>query len=213
MKLYLSSQKLGLRPDLLVSLVGDNKRVVVISNALDDKAIEHRNDRTKKELDLMESIGFIPEELDLRKYFGKKKELRKLLKTKSLVWIRGGNTFLLSRAFHASGFDKIIKSMVKKNKIVFGGYSAALLIASKSLLGTNIVDDINSIPEDYPKTKRLKSLNFLNFYLIPHYDSKQEWATNVKNHVNYLRKNKRKVVTLCDGEVYFCNNMKGVIVK
>ena len=85
MKLYLSSQKLGLRPDLLVSLVGDNKRVVVISNALDDKAIEHRNDRTKKELDLMESIGFIPEELDLRKYFGKKKELRKLLKTKSLV--------------------------------------------------------------------------------------------------------------------------------
>lgn len=213
MKLYLSSQKLGLRPDLLINLVGENKNVAIIANALDDMPIEHRKDRIKKEKELMKNLGFIPEEIDLRKFFKNKKDLKKLLKTKSLVWIRGGNTFLLSRSFQASGFDRIIRKLVKKNKIVYGGYSAALLIAGKDLCGTDYVDDINSIPPDYPKIKKLKSLKLLNFYLIPHYDSNEEWAKNVREHTNYLRKNNKAVVTLCDGEVYYCEKKKGCIKK
>lgn len=212
MKLYISSQKLGRRTDLLVDLVGDNKNVVVIANALDDKSISHRKNRVNQEKELMKSIGFAPEELDLRQYINKQKELELLLKTKSLVWIRGGNTFLLSRIFEATGFDKIIVKLVKENKIVYGGYSAAALIASKGLLGTDIVDDINSIPIDYPKMSNLRSLKLLQFYLIPHFGCQEVWAKNVVKQRNYLINKNEKVVTMCDGEVYYCNGKKGYIV-
>lgn len=214
MKLYLSSQKLGNRTDLLLKLVGDNKKVAVIVNALDDQSSYHRLDRLKRECEMLEGIGLIPEELDLRKYFGNPKDLEIFLEDKSLVWIRGGNTFLLSRAFSISGFNKIIKSLIKKEKIVFGGYSAAVLMASETLLGAELVDDIYSVPESYPVNKQpLDSLNLLNFYLIPHFGSHDVWAKNVNMHIDYLKRNGKKVVTMCDGEIYYCNGDKGRIVK
>jgi len=215
MKLYLSSQKLGNHPELLLKLIDDNnKQVAVVGNALDDMPIKYRNNRIEKEFDMMKSIGLIPEELDLRKYFGKSKKLKKYIKTKSLIWIRGGNTFILSRSFQLSGFNKIFSKFVKENQIAFGGYSAALLIACKDLYGVEIVDDINSIPKNYPKkAQKFLSLNLLNFYLIPHFDSKEYWAFNVKNHIEYLTKNGKEVITLCDGEVYYCDGDKGRVVK
>jgi dipeptidase E len=215
MKLYLSSQKLGRHPELLLKLLDyNNMNVAIIANALDDMPIEHRNSRLEKEFNMLKSIGLNPEELDLRKYFGKTKELKKYIETKSLIWIRGGNTFILSRSFQASGFDKVFKKLLIKNKIAFGGYSAALLISGKDLFGAELVDDISSIPNGYPLTKKkLTSLKLFDFYLIPHFESKEKWAINVKSHVNYLRINGKKVITLCDGEVYYSNMEKREIIK
>ena len=214
MKLYLSSQKLGNYTEKILELVGNNKNIVVIANALDDKEEEYRQGRLKKEFDMLRNIGLNPVELDLRKYFGKEEELMVLLKSKSLVWIRGGNTFILSRAVTASGFNKVIIPLIKNNEIVYAGYSAAILLANKDLLGTELVDDPNIIPLEYPKSKgTYKSLNILDFYLIPHYNSSEEWAVNVKEHVKYLKSKNEKVVTLNDGEVYYCNGKKGRILN
>ena len=214
MKLYLSSQKLGLFPNMLKNLVGDNLNVVVIANALDDQTEEYRNDRVKKEFQMLKLVGLNPEELDLRDYFGKGEQLRKYLKTKSLIWIRGGNTFILSRAINASGFDKEILPLIKDGTIAYGGYSASLLLASKDLLGTEIVDDPYSVPNGYPKSDcNFESLHLLDFYLIPHFNNTDEWAKNIRKHVEYLLNNKKKVVTLNDGEVYYCNGKKGKILK
>lgn len=214
MKLYLSSQKLGNYPEKLLELVDNNRNVVVIANALDDKEEEYRNGRLKKEFDMLNSIGLIPTELDLRDYFEKTDKLHEFLKSKSLVWIRGGNTFILSRAVKASGFDKVIKSMLENNEIVYGGYSAALLLANKDLLGTELVDDPNKIPLNYPSSnENYESLKILDFYLIPHFSSSEEWAINVKKHVKFLESKNKKVITLCDGEVYYCNGKKGRILN
>lgn len=214
MKLYLSSQKLGNRTDLLLKLVENNKNVLVIANAIDDKELEYRNDRVNKEINLLKSIGLYPKELDLRKYYYKnsKKELKKILDQNSLVWVRGGSTFLLSNAFKLSGFDKILKKYIKSNKIVYGGYSAGVIMANKDLCGVGIVDDIDETLNCKKNTK-YKSLKLLSFYIIPHYDSKESWALNVKKHVEFLNKKKKTVVTLSDGEVYIFEKGKGKIEK
>jgi dipeptidase E len=51
------------------------------------------------------NLGFKPEELDLRNYFEKSKELAKKLSEFGLFWVIGGNTFLLRRAFAQSSID------------------------------------------------------------------------------------------------------------
>lgn len=214
MKLYLSSQRLGNHSNKILELVGENKNVVVIANALDDKSQKHRDDRVNKEKIMLKSIGLNPEELDLRNFFGKGRELGEYIKSKSLIWIRGGNVFILRRAMMACEFDKYVLPLIKQGKIAFGGYSAGTIIACRDLFASEMVDDIYSVPDDYPVDfLETKGLNLLNFYLIPHWDSTEDWAKNIKSYGAYLKSKNRKVVTICDGEVYYSNNDIPVILK
>lgn len=213
MKLYLSSQKIGNFPDKLINLLGNNKNVVVIANALDDKTPEYRSLRVKKEIEMLKGIGLNPIELDLRNYFGNSNGLKEFVSNKSLIWIRGGNVFILRRAMEASNFDKKILPLIKNGDIAYGGYSAGVIIACKDLWASEIVDDIYCVPEDYPcMNTPSKGLGLIDFYLVPHYDSTEDWAKNVKKYVNYLKEKNKKILTLCDGEVYYCyDNERGVL--
>ena len=100
MKLYLSSYRLGNHADKLKELVDKpNAKVAVCVNTLDSAPDEVRNDVVlKREIEDMQNLGFTPEELDLRKYFGKPGIVEKL-EQYDLIWLSGGNAFLLAKAF------------------------------------------------------------------------------------------------------------------
>lgn len=215
MKLYLSSQKLGNYHQKLLDLLGENKNVAIVANALDDKTPEHRKIRVNKEFDLMKSIGLNPFELDLRDYFANPDKLKEFIEDKSLIWVRGGNVFILRRAMEAAKFDEIVLPKIKNGSIAYGGYSAGVIIVCKDLWASEIIDDIYSVPLDYPCVETSsKALGLLNFYLVPHYNSLEEWAKDVPKYVKHLKDKNKKFLTLCDGEVYYFNNsMKGVLLK
>lgn len=215
MKLYLSSQRLGNYSEKLIELLGGNNKVVVIANALDDKSVKHRLSRVNREFEMLKEIGLEPVELDLRKYFESSTGLKDFVKDKSLIWIRGGNVFILRRAMEASNFDTEILPLIKNGMIAYGGYSAALIIACKDLWASEMIDDIYSVPNNYPVSMTpSKGLGLLDFYLVPHFDSTEDWAKNVRKYVEYLQEKKKKYLILCDGEVYYCNEqVKGVLKR
>ena len=113
MKLYLSSYHLGNNPEKLTELIGNNKKIAVIANSRD---YEDREEKTKLEFHNLIQLGLLPEELDLRDYFGKQKDLSKKINNYGAVWVLGGNTFILRRAMAQSGFDEILKQKNKDNK-------------------------------------------------------------------------------------------------
>jgi dipeptidase E len=96
LRLYLSSFDLGSRPDELVALARGAKRAVVVVNALDNRP-EGRARWLKMQTEKLVGLGFSATELDLRDYFGKADALEKLLTEIDVVWINGGNTFILRR--------------------------------------------------------------------------------------------------------------------
>lgn len=108
MRLYLSSYKLGNKPEAMLPLIGDNKRTAIIANAQDSKLADSRVERVQQEIDNLTALGLEPEELDLRDYFGKKTELNEALKGFGYIWVRGGNVFLLRKAYKQSGFDSLL---------------------------------------------------------------------------------------------------------
>ena len=206
MKLYLSSQKLGNHTEQLLKMCGDNKDVAVVVNALDDRPLAHRMDRAHQEIVSLQNIGLNPVELDLRDYFGHASELGDFLSTKSLVWIRGGSTFILRRAMIESGFDEVVVPMILDDQLIYGGYSAALLAAGPSLYGTELVDDASSLPVGYSSFPNpTAGLELVDFFLIPHEGADTAWAKNIINHVNLLRSENYHVITLTDGSVYIKN--------
>lgn len=203
MKLYLSSQKFGSRVEQLISLCGENKEVAIIANGLDDKPHIYRKNRVEIEIEGLKSIGFKPEELDLRDYFNDPEGMEIFLSKKSMVWVRGGSAFVLNRAMTQSGFSSIGVEMIKSSKLVYAGYSAALIVASKSLSGTEMVDDPSVIPSGYSKeTDPFIGLGLVDFYLIPHIDSAEDWAKKIPLCTEKLRERNLNVITLKDGEVY-----------
>src|SRR5688572_25755543 len=93
MHLYLSSFLLGEETEALVSIARARK-AVVIANALDNVA-SVRKEHSQTQLDELRRLGFDAGELDLRAYFGAPQQLSKRLADVGLVWVTGGNAFLL----------------------------------------------------------------------------------------------------------------------
>lgn len=204
MRLYLSSFKIGNQPQRLVELVGPSKNAVVILNALDYKP-ESRTKFLGSEMEMLRGLGFEVEELDLRKYFGKEKELEDLLRQKDLVWINGGNTFLLRRAMKQSGFDQVITKLLKEDAIVYSGFSAACCVLHKDLHGIEITDDPNTTLEGYDKEIIWEGLGLVDFAMVVHYDSDHSEGEMANEEVEYYKKNNVPYKTLRDGEVIIIN--------
>lgn len=212
MRLYLSSFKIGNYPEKLVELVGSGKNAVVIMNALDHKP-DSRDKFLISEIKTLTNLGFNVEELDLRKYFGKEMELEELLKQKDLVWINGGNTFLLRRAMKQSGFDTVIIKLIKENAIVYAGFSAACCVLHKDLDGIELTDDPNTISEGYDKEIVWDGLSLVDFAMVVHYDSDHSESEMANEEIEYYKKNNIPYKTLRDGEVIIINDDTLEIVK
>jgi len=205
MRLYLSSYKLGNHPEKIKHLVGLNMHVGIISNASDSDSKTKRVLRIENNSKYLKTLGFTSEEIDLRKYFGKPNILKKKLLKFGLVWVRGGNIFLLQRAFEQSGFNVIIKELLNNDALVYMGESAGSVITGPSLKGLNIVDNPEDVPKGYSKQFSLRGLNLINFMIAPHYKSNHPESSSVDKLVKYFKDKKIVYKTLKDGEVIIIN--------
>lgn len=202
MKFYLSSYRLGDDPQKLVSLVGENKKVAVIPNAMDIPVEpEVRQAGVQREVDDMKKLGFEPEVVDLKNYFGKPEELKRKMSEFGLVWVRGGNTFVLRRAYKESGMDEWVISQKDNKEMVYAGYSAGVCILSPSLKGLEIVDDPKVVIEGYKAETVWKGLGVVDFAIAPHYQSPHPKSEAVSRSVEYFVKNGIEFKPLHDGEV------------
>ncbi len=207
MRLYLSSYKLGDHPELLFDLAGENKRVGIIFNAGDFDTKEERTARLEKNVKNLKSLGFTVEEIDLKKYFGKTSLLKDFLLTFGIIFVKGGNVFLLKRAFEQSGFDKLICEMLNKDLVVYAGESAGAVIMGPSLVGLDIVDDAEVIPPGYVAQFSMDGLNLINCVIVPHYKSDHPESPSIDKLVDYFNKKKITYKTLKDGEVIIINGL------
>lgn len=203
MKLYLSSYRLGNYTDKLKELVGKpNAKVAVCVNALDATPDEVRNGVVlKREIEDMQSLGFTPEELDLREYFGKSGIVEKLQQY-DLIWLSGGNVFLLAKAFKQSSFADVFEQLVKTEKIVYAGYSAAFCVLNDSLKGVELVDDKDAQAEGYEPDEIWQGIGLIDFYPIVHFRSNHHESDAVEKEYEFVVSNNIPHKTFKDGDVY-----------
>jgi dipeptidase E len=199
MRLYLSSYDLGNDPDALLTLTGTARRAAVILNALDNRP-DARAHWGKDQTDKLVRLGCEARELDLRDHFGATESLDKILRDTDLVWINGGNTFILRRAMRQSGFDALIKGALARDAIVYAGFSAGTVIAFDSLRGLELVDDPNEVPAGYPMDTVWDGLGLIPFAIAVHFKSGHRESDLVDRTVAFYRANRIPYRTLRDGE-------------
>ncbi|HEY7355739.1 MAG TPA: Type 1 glutamine amidotransferase-like domain-containing protein [Ktedonobacterales bacterium] len=201
MRLYLSSSSLGNQPQALLPLVGDGRRVAVIANALDGSAHSTRAEGVASEVEHLCRLGFDAREVDLRQYFGNSQRLAQALAPFHLLWVRGGNAFVLRRACQLSGFDALLKQLLAEDVVAYGGNSAGVCLLAPSLRGVELVDDPSHAPEGYPAAIIWEGLGVLPYMVVPHYRSDPPaFAAAIEEIVYYYIEHHLLFKALRDGE-------------
>ena len=201
MKLYLSSYHFCKEPERLAALAAKNKRVAVVRNALDQYTDSERLAKgLERELIDLRNIGLSPESLDLRQFFGKSEELERHLSGFGYVWVTGGNSFVLRRAFAQSGLDTILKRKLTEGDFVYSGYSAGSCVVTPTLEGIHLADQPEIVPNGYLSDVIWLGLNFVPFCIAPHYRSDHFESKLIEKSVEYFIENKIPFIALHDGE-------------
>lgn len=210
MRLFLSSQDLGNYADVAFKMCGPGKKVACILNAQDDVSSEERTDKLTRKRAMFEEAGFSFQELDLRNYFSKQTKLKPILKDFDFIWVNGGNTFILRRAMQASGFDTLIKELLAKDQIMYGGSSAGSCVCAPSLRGIDVGDrpHPDAVPDNYPNKEIIwDGLNLVPFMIVPHCD--QDWFRESANEsIKALEALGIEHIPLNDGEVVIIKDGK-----
>ncbi|MFO0971226.1 MAG: Type 1 glutamine amidotransferase-like domain-containing protein [Candidatus Saccharimonadales bacterium] len=168
--------------------------------------------RLEDEIKGLAALGFMAEQLDLRNYFDNG-NLAEVLKNYDMVWITGGNTFILAKAFRQSGFDKVFEDLVASGQLVYGGYSAAFCVLAKSLHGIELVDDKDAEVESYESGEVWEGLGVIDFHPIVHFRSNHHESDDVEKEYEYVVKNKIPHKTFKDGDVYLVNGDQKTVLS
>jgi dipeptidase E len=203
MKFYLSSYKIGNEVNRLKLIIpANNKKTAYISNALDfSNDVERRRQSEQSDIEQLKDLGLDIELLDLRNYFNKKRKLEKKIVQFGLIWVRGGNVFVLRQAMKLSGFDIILKNMINKDDVLYGGYSAGVCVLAPNLKGMELVDDPNIKPYDNQSETIWDGLGIIDYSIVPHYKSDHLESEKANKVVECMTKNKIPFKALRDGEV------------
>ena len=203
MRLYLSSERLGERAGALLAML-NGSRVAVIANGYDGSSAMARDIYRTEVYDPMaefQALGLEPSEVDLRAHFGDAPSLRQRLKSYDLVWVMGGNSFVLRRAMKQSGFDNVVRDLLDINAIAYGGYAAGAVVAGPNLRGLELMDDPFELPEGYDEPLVWSGLGLTPFAIVPHYRSRHPEAASAEKVVSYMRARRTRYRALSDGEV------------
>lgn len=203
MRLYLSSYRIGDRAGSLLALLGSGKRAAIIENALDGFSAQARDIYRREAYDPVHelaSLGIAGTPLDLRDHFGDPEGLRARLEGYDMVWVTGGNAFVLRRAMKQSGFDDVIVDMLDSDEIVYGGFSAGAVVAAPSLEGIHLMDDPDETPAGYDGEVVWDGLGLIDHAIVPHYRSPHPESAAADRAARHLCNRGLRYRALRDGE-------------
>lgn len=203
MQLYLSSYRWGDDASQLGALAAGGV-AVVIANALDyTDDVARKDAATTRELGELTALGFSARELDLRSHFGRPAALREQLADVALIWVMGGNAFLLRRAMKYSGLDDYLSER-RGDALVYGGYSAGAIVVTPTLRGIERVDSPDVLAEGYDPAVVWDGVGLVPYSLAPHYESAHPESERMDAVVDYFVTHQMAFRTLRDGEVIVC---------
>ncbi|PBC78944.1 dipeptidase E [Streptomyces sp. TLI_235] len=214
MRLYLSSFRIGNRPDELLRLLGEGRRTALIINADDYKDTEARAASLKREVEELESVGLQPFEVDLREYFGRPEALAEVLSGVDLVYVRGGSAFVLRRAFVSSGADDVIRRLLAEDAFVYAGYSAGPCMLGPTLRGIDgEIDNPDLVPDGYQDTVMdWDCLGVLPYVIAPHYKSDHPESAEIDRSIGYFTDHHIPFIAIRDGQAIVVDGESRTVV-
>ncbi|WP_271711707.1 Type 1 glutamine amidotransferase-like domain-containing protein [Marinigracilibium pacificum] len=172
--------------------------VAVIVNA--SSTIQKKYKKTEKVKIQFTKMGFDSTKIEL---FDLMKTSHRELSRFDIIYILGGNPFLLLNEVNKSGAHKTLESLMFKDKILMG-YSAGSLLLGPNLSLMNHVDSLLGFNEI--NLKELSCIGLYDFYIFPHY-------TEFTSQVPELAAKIENFESLSDKPLHRLNDNQGIIIQ
>ncbi len=158
----------------------------------------------------LRKLGFTAEEVDLRDYVDRPDALRAALEDVGLVWVRGGNTFVLRAQFARSGADVVLPELLARDAFTYSGYSAGACVVTPSLHGLETLDDPGEVAPTCGIDPIWDGLGLVDRAIVPHWNSAIEPNDDIEDVVERYRSARVAHWALTDDEVVVVN---GAVVE
>lgn len=153
---------------------------------------------------------YIQEDIDFFNNFGCNLEVFNMYKEKiidtskkyDVIWVCGGNTFLILDRMKKTGIFDFIKGAVLSDESIYFGISAGSIIAGPNIEVSAPWDE-NTID-----LKDTNGMNIVDFAVVPHYQNKDKLIVQqLENKLNY------KIIKITDNEAVFVDDQGYKIIK
>ena len=133
------------------------------------------------------------------------KEIEDILRRSSLVYVPGGNTFLLNHRLHLSGVMPYLRKKVGSG-LPLVGFSAGAILCGPNILTAN---DLNTVGTSYFEGLNVSPFNFFAHYPLDAYGQSvhDQWLADY----HFFHDN--PVIMLCDGSYVKVDGKKAVLVR
>lgn len=133
-------------------------------------------------------------------------KMEAIIRKARVVYISGGNTFLLNHRLHISGLMPFLRKKIQAGLPVVG-FSAGAIICGSNILTSK---DMNSV-----QTDRFDSLNASPFNYLAHYDADAYGQSAVHDDwlSDYHVFHDNPVIMLCDGAYVKVEGKKTTLVR
>ncbi|WP_054815611.1 Type 1 glutamine amidotransferase-like domain-containing protein [Nocardia arizonensis] len=170
MRLFLASYRFGAHRDRLLSLAGPPGRAAVIANACDAWPTAWSGAVTS-DVRPLRALGFHTDVLDLGEFIGRPAELERRMREYGMLWVRGGNTFVLRAQFARSGADLVLPRLLAEDALLYAGYSAGACLLTPDLHGLESSDDPAEVAPTCGTEPRWDGLGLVDRRIVPHLNS------------------------------------------
>lgn len=199
MKLLLTSDGLGTDnlKNFFISILSKEPREcsLLLVYYKVDKELEVYVEYTKEEIRSTGITKITPFDLHEEKFLDHNKKF-------DIIWVCGGNTFLILDRMKKIGIFDFIKRQVFESNSLYVGVSAGSIIAGPNIEVSGPWDD-NSI-----NLQDTSGMKIVDFATIPHYQIKDHTIVErIKNKANY------KIIEITDEEAIFINENNYKIIK
>lgn len=206
MKLFLASYRFGAHAEEFVAMASGTTRVGVIANAADGWPSSARESAVTSEIRAFRELGFEARELDLRLFDGSAPHsdsaLNSALDSVDIVWVRGGNTFVLMSQLKRCGAVAEITDRVREGALLYAGYSAGTCVAQRSLRGIEAADDPDDVRTTTGSAVPWEGLGLVDVAFVPHFRSILDEDGAGERMVARYERDETAYLTLTDEQVY-----------
>ena len=118
-----------------------------------------------------------------------------------VLFVGGGNVFVLRRAFRQSGLDQYLDLARENKEQIYAGYSAGSCVLAPTLKGLHLVDDPNEVPSGYADEIIWDGCGLIEYSIAPHFDSDHLESGAMNSVIEFYEASKLPFRALRDGEV------------
>ena len=101
----------------------------------------------------------------------------------------------------AGQFDSLVRPLLSADRLVYGGFSAGVCVATPSLRGIEFLDEPFELAEGYPRQPIWEGLGLIDYHVAVHYRPGHPEVEPIQRTVRYFREHGMPYVALRDGEV------------